>query len=101
MFSLVLKCDFMKCHGQDFFIELKAGNDYASFKYIYQPFFGLILLMAALSGLFIPPVNLNTATIIIVSLAVIIFASFFKVELNRELFTDDILPASKYFIIRL
>jgi predicted Na+-dependent transporter len=63
-------------------------------------FFGLILLLAAFSGLFVPPVDVNTATIIIISLAVIIFTSFFKVELNRGLFIDDLIPASKYFILR-
>jgi predicted Na+-dependent transporter len=63
-------------------------------------FFGLILLLAAVSGLFIPAISLDTATLIIISLAVIIFASFFKVELNRSLFTDDLVPASKYFMIR-
>ena len=63
-------------------------------------FFGLILLLAAVSGLFIPSISLNTATLIIISLAVIIFASFFKVELNRSLFTADLVPASKYFMMR-
>jgi len=63
-------------------------------------FFGLILLLAALSGLFVPQFNIDTATLIIISLAVIIFASFFKVGLNRGLFMDDLLPASKYFVTR-
>jgi len=63
-------------------------------------FFGLILLLAALSGLFVPTINADTSTIIILSLAVIIFASFFKVELSRSLITDDLLPASKYLLVR-
>jgi predicted Na+-dependent transporter len=63
-------------------------------------FFGLILLLAAVSGLFIPVIRIDTATLIIISLAVIIFASYFKVELNRSLFTDDLVPASQYFVIR-
>jgi bile acid:Na+ symporter, BASS family len=63
-------------------------------------FFGLILLMAAVSGLFIPSIGLDTATLIILSLAAIIFASFFKVELNRNLITDDLIPASGYFVMR-
>ena len=63
-------------------------------------FFGLILLMAAVSGLFIPSIGLDTATLIILSLATIIFASFFKVELNRNLITDDLVPASGYFAMR-
>jgi predicted Na+-dependent transporter len=63
-------------------------------------YFGLILLLAAVSGLFIPAMRLDTATLIIISLAVIIFASFFKVELNRSLLTDDLVPASKYFMMR-
>lgn len=63
-------------------------------------FFGLILLMAAVSGLFIPAIRIDTATLIILSLAAIIFASFFKVELNRSLFTDDLVPASGYLVMR-
>jgi predicted Na+-dependent transporter len=63
-------------------------------------FFGLILLMAAVSGLFIPAIRMDTASLIIFSLAVIIFASFFRVELNRSLFTDDLVPASRYFVMR-
>jgi predicted Na+-dependent transporter len=63
-------------------------------------FFGLILLLAAISGLFVPPFRIETSTLIIASLAFIIFTSFFKVELNRNLFTDDLLPASRYFVIR-
>lgn len=63
-------------------------------------FFGLILLLAAVSGLFIPAISLDTATLIIISLAVIIFASFFKVGLNRSLFIDDLVPASGYFVMR-
>jgi len=63
-------------------------------------FFGLILLLAALSGLFVPTINADISTIIILSLAVIIFASFFKVELSRSLITDDLLPASKYLLVR-
>jgi len=63
-------------------------------------FFGLILLLAAVSGLFIPAIRMDTASLIIISLAVIIFASYFKVGLNRSLFTDDLMPASKYFVMR-
>lgn len=63
-------------------------------------FFGLILLLAAITGLFIPEPEAEVSTIIILSLAVIIFASFFKVELNRSLVTDDLLPASLYLVIR-
>jgi len=63
-------------------------------------FFGLILLLAAVSGLFVPAIKVDTATIIIISLAVIIFASFFKVELNRGLLTDDLVPASIFLTIR-
>jgi predicted Na+-dependent transporter len=63
-------------------------------------FFGLILLLAAVTGLFIPAIGADTATLIIISLAVIIFASFFKVGLNRSLFMDDLVPASKYFMMR-
>ncbi|MBN2273549.1 MAG: hypothetical protein JXK95_04375 [Bacteroidales bacterium] len=63
-------------------------------------YFGLILLLAALSGLFVPTIKTDIAIVIILSLAVIIFASFFKVEFNRSLLTDDLVPASKYFILR-
>ena len=63
-------------------------------------FFGLILLLAALSGLFVPILNTNTSIIIIIALAVIIFTSFFNVELNRNLVTEDLLPVSKYLAIR-
>jgi len=67
---------------------------------IINRFFGLILLMAAVFGLFLPPFSVDTATIIIISLATIIFTSFFKVELNRSLIMNDLLPASVYFILR-
>lgn len=63
-------------------------------------YFGLILLLAAIAGLFVPSPDEDTSTLIIVSLAVIIFTSFFKVDLNRRLIVDDLIPASGYFIMR-
>ncbi|MFO7659020.1 MAG: hypothetical protein R6W78_18315 [Bacteroidales bacterium] len=63
-------------------------------------YFGIILLVSAISGLFIPLPDVNTVNIIMISLAVIIFSSFFRIALNRELFTKDIKPVSLFFFLR-
>ncbi|MBN2613704.1 MAG: hypothetical protein JXB00_19260 [Bacteroidales bacterium] len=63
-------------------------------------YFGMILLISAILGLFIPLPDINTVNIIMISLALIIFSSFFRIELNRDLFTKDIKPVSLFFFLR-
>lgn len=52
-------------------------------------YFALILLLSAGIGLIIPTADINLTGIILVSLASIIFSSFFQIELNSKLFTED------------
>ncbi|MBN1157808.1 MAG: hypothetical protein JXA61_00375 [Bacteroidales bacterium] len=52
-------------------------------------FFSLILLGACLSGMFIPSLGDHTAIVVIISLAMIIFSSFFQINLSlKSLMTD-------------
>ena len=52
-------------------------------------FFSVILLGACLAGMFIPSFGESTAIIVIVSLALIIFSSFFQINLSfQSLMTD-------------
>lgn len=60
---------------------------------------GIILLASAFSGLLIKTTQQDISFIIIVSLAVIIFASFFRVDLNREL-AGDMKSSLVYFSVR-
>jgi predicted Na+-dependent transporter len=63
-------------------------------------FFGVILLISAASGLFFRINISNITNIIIISLAVIIFSSFFKIELNRDLFREDMKNTVLYLVLR-
>lgn len=61
---------------------------------------GIILLVSALSGLFIQPGNFDSSTIIVLALAAIIFASFFQIQLNIELLTRDLKASLIFFVSR-
>lgn len=63
-------------------------------------YFGSILLVSAVSGLFIPVPVRNLSGIIIVTLAIIIFSSFFKIKLDRNLFVEDTKNSIIYLILR-
>jgi predicted Na+-dependent transporter len=76
------------------FLEMKSLNQYIS------RYFGVILLLSAGAGLILPVGQHDTSLIIVVSLASVIFSSFFRVKLDRSLFTSDWRDISIYFAIR-
>ncbi|MBN1183106.1 MAG: hypothetical protein JXB49_12505 [Bacteroidales bacterium] len=63
-------------------------------------FFGVIMLVASFLGLIIPVPDVNTADAIIISLGVIIFTSFFRVGLNKELVGGEMKPVLFFFTVR-
>lgn len=63
-------------------------------------YFGIILLIASLSGLFIPDLSIDSNLVIIIALAFIIFVSFFKVEMDKTLFSGDMKTLTSFFILR-
>jgi predicted Na+-dependent transporter len=63
-------------------------------------YFGIILLTSALAGLFLPAFNFNSSLIIIISLAVVIFSSYFRISLNRELLKTDWKSIFYFYSIR-
>lgn len=63
-------------------------------------YFGIILFTAACLGLFIPLPEIDTTPVIIISLAAVIFASFFGVELNKKLFLEQLDSVMIYFVVR-
>ena len=63
-------------------------------------FFGLIMLVAAFLGIIIPIPDINTANAIMISLAVIIFASFFRVDLNKDLISGNLKSVLIFYIVR-
>lgn len=63
-------------------------------------YFGVILLTSAIVGLLVPVGHHDTSLIIVISLAVVIFSSFFRVTLNKSLFTSDWREISVYFLVR-
>jgi predicted Na+-dependent transporter len=63
-------------------------------------YLGLILLVSAILGLFLELPFINTSRIIIISLAGIIFASFFRIHLTAGIFIEDIKPIGFYYLIR-
>jgi len=63
-------------------------------------FFGLILLASCLIGLIIPPVGDATPVIVILSLAFIIFCSYFQMDLSGKTMTADLGISSAFYTIR-
>lgn len=61
---------------------------------------GIILLASAASGLFIRSTDFDSSLVIIVSLAAIIFASFFQIQLNKDLLMKDVRSSLVYFALR-
>jgi predicted Na+-dependent transporter len=52
-------------------------------------FFSLFLLLSCVAGMFIPPLGSITGTLIIISLAVVIFSSFFQINLSLKSLRKD------------
>jgi predicted Na+-dependent transporter len=63
-------------------------------------YFGLILLAAAILGLFIPATELDISIIIIIALGGVIFSSYFRIELDKTIFQSDWRYLPVYFAIR-
>lgn len=63
-------------------------------------YFGMLLLISAIAGLFIKIPVKDISKIIIVALGAIIFSSFFKVSLDKQLFREDTKNAFIYLIVR-
>lgn len=57
-------------------------------------------MVAAILGLVMPLPEFSVANTIMISLGVIIFTSFFRVDLNKDLFIGDIKSLLIFFIIR-
>jgi predicted Na+-dependent transporter len=77
-------------------------------------YFGILLLVSCMIGMFVPSVGEYTSLIFIISLASIIFCSYFNINLSLSSLTADfkisiqfyllrfiILPIAVYFIFRL
>jgi BASS family bile acid:Na+ symporter len=63
-------------------------------------FFSVILLGACLTGMFIPSFGESTAIVVIVSLALIIFSSFFQINLSFQSLMTDFKISLQFIIIR-
>ena len=63
-------------------------------------FLGIILLAAALLGLFINLPEMDISLIIILALGTVIFSAFFKVDLSPAIFVEDIKPIMLFFVLR-
>lgn len=62
--------------------------------------FGVILLFSAITGLFLPSGEYNTSVIIIISLAAIIFVSYFMIEFDSSFFRSDWKSILLFFVFR-
>lgn len=63
-------------------------------------YFGVILLSSAIIGLYFPLPAINTSLLIIIALAIVIFSSYFKINLNNSLLRTDWKAIIFYFIVR-
>jgi predicted Na+-dependent transporter len=75
-------------------LEMELLNQYIS------RYFGVILLLSAGAGLILPVGRHDTSLIIIVSLASVIFSSFFRVHIDKSLFSSDWRHIFIYFAVR-
>jgi BASS family bile acid:Na+ symporter len=63
-------------------------------------YFGMLLLISCLIGLVVPSVGSGTSLIVIVSLAFIIFCSFFQVNFSSSALATDITISLKFWLAR-
>jgi len=67
---------------------------------IIHRYFGMLLLISCLIGLVVPSVGSGTSLIVIVSLAFIIFCSFFQVNFSSSALATDITLSFKFWLAR-
>ncbi|MBN2480391.1 MAG: hypothetical protein JXB19_01525 [Bacteroidales bacterium] len=63
-------------------------------------FFSVILLGACLAGMFLPSFGEHTAIVVIISLALIIFSSFFQINLSFQSLMTDFKISVQFIIVR-
>ena len=67
---------------------------------IINRYFGVILLLASLTALLIPELHVDINLVIMLALGFIIFISFFKVNIDKDLFVGQIQTVSVFFLFR-
>jgi predicted Na+-dependent transporter len=60
----------------------------------------IILLVSAIAGIFVPAGKSETTPVIIISLAAILFTSYFQIEFTRRLKISKLLPVSIHILLR-
>lgn len=65
-----------------------------------QRYFGLLLLLSCLIGMIVPSVGDHTSLIVILSLAFIIFCSFFQINFTTPALTSDFNISAKFWLVR-
>lgn len=67
---------------------------------VVNRYFGLILICAAFTGLFTPTFGGNTSRIILTTLAIIIFASFFRVDMSSLAAREGLAEVTWFWVLR-
>lgn len=67
---------------------------------VVNRYFGLILMGAAFSGLFVPSFGGNTSRVILITLAIIIFASFFRVDMSSLAAREGLAEVAWFWVLR-
>jgi predicted Na+-dependent transporter len=67
---------------------------------ILSRYFGVILLTSCIIGMLVPSVGELTSLIVIVSLAFIIFCSFFQIDLSMQTLRADFRISSAFYVLR-
>jgi bile acid:Na+ symporter, BASS family len=65
-----------------------------------QRYFGLLLLLSCLTGLMVPSVGKSTPLIVMLSLAFIIFCSFFQINFSPDALFSDFAISLKFWALR-
>jgi predicted Na+-dependent transporter len=65
-----------------------------------QRYFGILLLISCLIGMVVPSVGDSTSMIVILSLAFIIFCSFFQINFTAEFLVTDFAISIKFWFLR-
>jgi len=65
-----------------------------------QRYFGLLLLLSCLIGLIVPSTGDSAPVIVIISLAFIIFCSYFQINFTTSSFTTDLGISLKFWLLR-
>ena len=63
-------------------------------------YFGLLLLISCLIGMFVPTLGAKTPQIVMISLAFIVFCSFFQISLSPGAITADFVLCVKFYLLR-